>query len=45
MLDKISNGIEKTTEFLKKVNHVLTYFVIIAWLLVPVAYIIKLIIK
>jgi len=44
-MDKVESGIVKATRFVQKVNHVLSYVVIIAWSTVPIAIVIKLLIK
>jgi hypothetical protein len=45
MLDKIDKGIAKTTAFLEKVNHVLNYVVVIAWLIAGLLFIVKMVSK
>lgn len=45
MLDKIENGIKKTTVALKRIDHILSYVVVAAWLAVGIAALVKLVMR
>lgn len=42
-MEKELNIIERATEFLKKIDHALNYVIVLVWLSIPIALIIKLI--
>lgn len=44
-MDKAIAGIKKAENVLDKINHIMSYVVLICWLLVGVVYLMKMVIK